>query len=205
MTKAVQTAKRAALLLLVLLLLISAGLMTEPLTEPPAEEAYPLLYREEVMAASLAYDVPEELIYAVIYAESSFDPTAESADGARGLMQMVEKTFKELTGPTHLNEDLSFDSLFLPDVSIRYGTYYLRYLYDLFESDWTCAVAAYNGGLGNVRKWLKDPACVDVTGKLTYIPFEETRLYVAKVERTRAMYRILYFHSNQSNQQGETT
>ncbi len=201
MTRAVRRARRVLLLLLLLLLKVSAGIFSTPQAPLRSESAYPLLYRQEVMAASLAYEVPEELIYAVIAAESSFDPTAESVDGARGLMQMIEPTFRELTGPQYLNENRSFDDLFLPEVSIRYGAYYLRYLYDLFDGDWTCAVAAYNGGLGNVRKWLKDPACVDVMGKLTYIPFAETRAYVAKVERTRAMYRILYF----TPQEGETT
>ena len=188
------------LVLLILVLSIAIGLFTDRLWNAVDEANHPLPYREDVAKYSLEYGVPEPLIYAVIKTESGFDPLAESSVGARGLMQMMEPTFAEMTGEKYLGEHLPFDSLFIPEVSIRYGTYYLKYLYDMFEN-WHHVIAAYNGGLGNVRKWLKDPAYSDGQGNLTYIPFDETRSYVEKVEEAWDMYEKLYF----TPEQGENT
>ncbi len=175
------------------ILVLSVGLLGLAGSHRLDELLYPLPHREAVMACALSYDLPESLIYAVIKAESDFDPLAVSEDGARGLMQMMEPTFSEMTGKKYLNEHLSFDALFVPEVSIRYGSYYLRYLSDLFGGDLICTLAAYNGGLGNVRKWLADPAYSDGAGHLTSIPFPETRAYVERVTEYAAMYEKLYF------------
>ncbi len=193
--------KRTLSVLLIILLAIGAGLFCDRIWVAIEESTHPLPYRETVMAYSLEYEVPEPLIYAVIKTESGFDPLAESSVGARGLMQMMEPTFLEMTGEKYLKEYLSFSDLYTPEVSIRYGVYYLRYLYDMF-GNWHSTLAAYNGGLGNVRKWLKDPEYSDGQGNLTYIPFDETRSYVEKVEKAMEVYEKLYFTT--SNEQGET-
>ena len=127
----------------------------------------------------------------MIKVESDFDPKAQSSAGALGLMQMMPDTFKELTDD-FLCEHLPFEALTDAEVSIRYGTYYLAYLYRYFDYNWHHAIAAYNGGMGNVTKWLKDPDCVDDEGNLTHIPFSETRSYVSKVEKARAFYAEQY-------------
>ena len=88
-------------------------------------------------------------------------------------------------------DDYSNDALFDPEINIMLGCYYLRWLLDRYE-DTDTALAAYNGGLGNVDKWLSDNACVDETGKLVNIPFRETRNYVIKVKASAEMYKKLY-------------
>lgn len=192
-----QKAKRIFSVCLILALALLIGIFSNRLWTAIDENSHPLAYWESVETYSERYGVPQEIIYAVIKTESGFEPKAESSKGARGLMQMTEPTFAEMTGPLYLNENLGFDALLTPDVSIRYGTYYLKYLYDMFGQNWNCALAAYNGGLGNVRKWLKDPQYSDLQGNLTYIPFEETRNYVEKVEQAREMYLKLYFTPEQ--------
>ncbi len=187
-----KTFKRCLCVLLILALAIAAGLISNQIWLAIEESTHPIPYRDTVMRYSLEYEVPEHIIYAVMKTESGFDPDAVSSVGARGLMQMMKPTFEELTGDRYLREYLSFDDLFTPEVSIRYGVYYLRYLYDMF-GDWHCVLAAYNGGLGNVRKWLSDPDCADAEGNLTYIPFDETRSYVYKVEEAMDVYWDLYF------------
>ncbi len=193
-----KTLKRFGSVLLILVLAISVGLISNRIWLAIEEANHPTPYREEVMRYSLEYGVPEHIAYAVMKTESGFDPSAVSSVGARGLMQMMEETFVEMTGPLYLNEGLSFDDLFTPEVSIRYGMFYLRYLYDMF-GNWRSALAAYNGGLGNVRKWLSNPEYTDGEGNLTYIPFDETRSYVFKVEKAMDVYYKLYF----SPQKGE--
>lgn len=190
-----RTFKRCLCVLLILALSLSVGLICNQVWLAIKKASHPTPYGETVALCSAEFGVPESVVYAVIKTESDFDPLAVSSVGARGLMQMMESTFDDVRrelGQTH-----TYDDLFTPEISIRYGTYYLRYLYDMFGS-WHLAFAAYNGGLGNVKRWLADPECTDGEGNLSYIPFEETRSYVYKVEKSVDAYEALYY----SNQQG---
>ena len=103
---------------------------------------------------------------------------------------IIPSTFKWLTNDIlfeHLNEGMLFD----PETNIRYGTYYLSYLYDRY-GDWELALAAYNGGPGNVDKWLEDDAYADGKGGLQKIPFKETRQFVSRVSKAWEKYDKLY-------------
>ena len=170
---------------------------TDLFMDKTEENLYPQKYGEYVTEYSVKYNVPEYVIYAVIKTESDFEPTAVSSVGAMGLMQMMPDTFLWLTGSEHLDEDLPKEALFLPDVSIRYGTYYLDYLYKKFDRNWDNAFAAYNGGEGNVSKWLSDPQYSDGEGGLKEIPFKETRNYVKKVNSAIDKYKELYYEANE--------
>ena len=156
------------------------------------ENTHPLKYTDLVLKYSDEYGVPETLIYAVIKVESGFEPLAQSSAGAIGLMQMMPSTFEWLSGEEHFGEYLPALSLNQPDISIRYGTYYLYYLYQKF-GNWNTVLAAYNAGEGNVTKWLAVPEHSDGQGGLTYIPFDETRSYVSKVNSAIEMYQKLYY------------
>ena len=81
-------------------------------------------------------------------------------------------------------------------MNIRYGTYYLQYLYRKFDYNWDTVFAAYNGGEGNVSKWLGDEEYSDGEGNLTDIPFPETKAYVTKVNRAIDTYKDLYYEPN---------
>ena len=85
----------------------------------------------------------------------------------------------------------AFD-IYDPDTNIRYGVWYLSYLYGRFDS-WDNAFAAYNAGPGNVSKWLKDSEYSSDGETLSYIPFKETRNYVVKVNRAIEVYDRLYY------------
>lgn len=152
-------------------------------------------YPELVTKYASEYGIPEYVVYAVIKVESHFDPNALSSAGARGMMQMLPSTFDWLTSSEHLGEHLSANDLYDPDVSIRYGTYYLKYLYSKFNYNWDTALAAYNGGEGNVAKWLADPKYSDGNGNITDFPddFDETRNYVKKVNDAIRSYKKLYY------------
>jgi soluble lytic murein transglycosylase-like protein len=105
-------------------------------------------------------DLPPELVAAVVQQESKFSPTARSGAGAIGLMQLIPKTGRWLGARDLTN----------PAQNIQAGAKYLRYLHDRFGGDAEKAIAAYNAGEGNVRRFNGIP------------PFRETRDYVARVK-----------------------
>ena len=117
------------------------------------------------------------MILAVIRAESSFDPNAVSRVGAKGLMQLMPDTFSWLCKEA-LNEPHNAQKIEDPATNVRYGTYYLSYLYEKFGS-WRVALAAYNAGEGRAKEWLNDPT-LTLDGTLRRIPFPETAAYVKK-------------------------
>lgn len=147
-------------------------------------------YAELVEKYSEKYDVPEHIIWSVMKAESGFDYKAVSSAGAIGLMQMMPETFEDLTD-NHLKEYFESGMLFDAETNIRYGTYYLSYLYKRY-GDWSVVFAAYNAGLGNVNGWLEDSKYSSDGKTLDKIPFKETREYVSKVDRYTKKYDKLY-------------
>ena len=154
----------------------------------------PKEYAPFVEKYSAEYGVPEDMIYAVIKTESSFDSSAVSNKGAVGLMQMLPETFEWLTKDI-LRDHLGAGMLYDPETNIKYGTYYLSRLYNRF-GDWDTALAAYNGGEGNVSEWLADSRYSTDGQKLIIdnIPkeFNETKNYVKKVNKALEKYKTLY-------------
>ena len=186
---------RKRIIVIILIIAIAAGLAfaTDGILNLSNKISHPREYEEYVTKYSKEYGIPEYIIYAVIKTESDFEPSAESSAGARGLMQMMPETFLWLTGSEHLNENLKADALYDPEVSIKYGVYYLRYLYRKFDYNWDNAFAAYNAGEGNVKTWLSSSEYSDGEGGLRKIPFSETKNYVKKVNKNIKSYKKLYY------------
>lgn len=150
---------------------------------------YPQKFSDIVEKEAAAYNLEESLVYAVIKAESDFDPNAESAVGALGLMQMMPETFTWMQ--THVAGEFDAEALYDPEINIRFGCALLRLLLDEFGNVET-AVCAYNAGIGNVTTWLSN-AEYSADGKtLSEIPFGETRHYLQKVMRNKEKYEALY-------------
>jgi soluble lytic murein transglycosylase-like protein len=114
---------------------------------------------DEIDRAAKIYNIPAELIRAVIAAESAGDTSAISHKGAVGLMQLMPQT----AGQMYVEDPVD------PAQNILGGTRYLRQLANDFAGDMVLVLAAYNAGPDAVRKYKGVP------------PFEETRLYVKKV------------------------
>ena len=181
---------RAAVIVFLAVAAIGLGFFADFLITCFEKQAYPREYAEYVETYAEQYGVPETMIFAVIRTESGFDSGAVSHAGAVGLMQIMPDTFAWLTNEMlfdHLDEGMLYD----PETNIKYGTYYLSRLYDRY-GDWELALAAYNGGQGNVDEWLEDSAYADGEGGLKEIPFRETRQYVKKALKARDVYERLY-------------
>jgi len=153
---------------------------------------YPAAYPGLVGAAAARYDIDPMLSLAVMREESHFREETVSVADARGLMQIIPPTGEWLAtkvfGPARFDITL----LFRPGVNIELGAYYLRYLLDKFDGNAVLAIAAYNWGEGNLRKWLKNSPPGDLDVFIESIPADETRRYVKKVIRSYAVYHSLY-------------
>lgn len=151
---------------------------------------YPIKYEHFVEKYSEKYGLDKYLVYAVMRTESRFDKFAVSNVGAKGLMQITDETGNDCSNRLKIS-GYSDDALFDPEINIEIGCYYLNVLLDKYGNV-NNALAAYNGGPGNVDNWLADPSCVDGNGNLVNIPFKETKNYVARVNEAREMYKSIY-------------
>ena len=147
------------------------------------------LYVQTALSAAADFNVPPSLVLAVIRTESDFRPNAVSEAGACGLMQLMPETFSFLQ-ESAFDEQLDDNAIFDPAVNIRYGTYYLSYLFAKF-GNWFTALAAYNAGEGRVAEWLTD-AELAPGGRLKSIPFPETAEYVQSALTHYSAYREKY-------------
>ena len=129
----------------------------------------------------------ENLVYSVIKVESKFRKDAVSHKGAKGLMQISDITREWAKEEMNLGDIDIFD----PKTNIKIGCWYLNKLYKEFGR-LDLVIAAYNGGSGNVNKWLSDYSYSKDGKSLDLIPFEETSMYVKKVTKNYKMYNKLY-------------
>jgi soluble lytic murein transglycosylase len=136
---------------------------------------YPLRYEHIVRGHAENYRLDPALLAAVIYQESKFEADARSDSGAVGLMQLLPDTAKGIATRTG-GSAFRVDDLLDPELNVRYGSWYLRHLLDKYGSEQK-ALAAYNGGQGNVDRGITYP---------------ETRHYVERVRKLRRIYRDAY-------------
>ncbi|CAM4067023.1 lytic transglycosylase domain-containing protein [Paenibacillus alkaliterrae] len=180
--------KKRVLLLLLLGLITILFLKSDWL----ATWMYPVYYKEDIRASASNYGVEPHLVAAVIRSETNYRTGLDSKKGALGLMQIMPDTadwvvqragFKEVT------EDMLRHRA---DVSIEIGSWYLNSLIHQFDKNSIAAVAAYNAGPGNVRKWLDTGVWDGKLENVQKIPFGETRHYVQRVIYYYNKYKALY-------------
>jgi len=149
------------------------------------ELTLPLRHEDIIRQQAAAKNLDPALLAGVIYAESKFEDRTSEA-GARGLMQLTPSTAEYIA---HLSGGTAFNinDLSTPQVNISYGAFYLRYLLNRYNGNLALALAAYNGGEGNVDKWLREGR-----SRVSQIPFPETRAYIKRVLDARAAYARTY-------------
>ena len=167
---------------------IAAGV--GPLGDAFREITLPLRHDDIIRQQARDKDLDPALIAAVIYEESKFRDQTSSA-GAKGLMQLLPDTAKFIARKSG-GTAFELRDLANPDINIRYGSWYLRYLLDQHGGNVALAVAAYNAGEGNVDSWVRAAGGPDRFVVDRDIPFPETRDYVEDVLDRRGEYRRHY-------------
>ncbi len=152
---------------------------------------YPLEYEHHILNYSSKYDLDPNLVAAVIMVESSFRKEAVSPKEARGLMQITPDTGRWIADKLNF-QAFDKDMLFDPDTNIEFGCWYINNLRQQFGEDITLILAAYNGGRGNVVKWLSNRQYSNDGITLQQIPYTETRNFVEKVLKYYVKYKELY-------------
>jgi len=163
---------------LVVLVCITAVLLMAlpPLAREADRLLYPRKYSRQVEQWAAEYELDPLLVYAFIRTESGFDPAATSSVEARGLMQMTEETFIWLRSKIAPDEGLTFDELYDPDVSIRFGCYYIH-----------LCMERYGGGGG-----YNPPPPPSDGQTLKGFPYNQMHHYVEKITASYAVYTRLY-------------
>jgi soluble lytic murein transglycosylase len=183
--------RRLAVVGAVLVAALVGALLAMPIAKKAVNElTLPLAHADIIRQQAADKHLPPELIAAVIYAETKFDPRTSSA-GAEGLMQILPQTAEFLAHRSGAQTFTTAD-LATPQVNIAYGSYYLRYLLDEYGGSKTLALAAYNGGEANVNRWRAEAKAAHHAFTASDIPFPETRAYVSKVLSAAHRYRSTY-------------
>jgi soluble lytic murein transglycosylase len=149
-----------------------------------------------IVNVPVAHSQTWTLAHAIMRQESQFDRAAVSHAGARGLMQLMPGTARETSGKISMAyrpDALTIDT----DYNIALGATYIERMLDYYDGSYPLAIAAYNGGPGNVNKWLRaygDPrtGSIDMMDWIEKIPLSETRDYVYRVLENAVMYDHLH-------------
>ena len=174
--------KKIIIWLIVLILLLAEG------KSVIKKYIYPQKYHSLVKQYSAQYDLDPYLVLAVIKTESNFNENVESNKGAKGLMQIMDSTAKEIAKKNNI--ELTDENILDPEINIEIGTIYLSQLIEKYNSV-ELAIAAYNAGHGNVDKWISQDTLKEDGTDAENIPFKETNMYVRKVMRDWKIYKSI--------------
>lgn len=153
---------------------------------------YPRAYWDEVERMAREARLDPYLLLAVARQESTFRASVSSSAGAQGVMQLMPATARWLAEKEPAVSPEHASNLDDPSSSLRLGAHYLARMLAQFDGNLAHALAAYNGGPGNVRKWLRAQPGLEPERFIETIPFGETRTYVKRVLGNYAAYRSLY-------------
>jgi len=158
------------------------------------ELRFPLSYADKIHENSKQQNLNPAILFGLVRRESAFNKNAYSPAGARGLMQIMPSTGRLVA--RSLNERWrGNDSLYNPEINIKYGSYYYQKLLKKFDGNYAIALAAYNAGPQRVKKWLPETETLPADIWIETIPYKETREYVINV----LAYALIYQQRAQSN------
>lgn len=152
---------------------------------------YPTKYSEYVYKYAKEYELDPLLIFAIIKAESNFNPNVVSSSNAIGLMQLMDATAEELARKIDV-EFMKKSSLYNPDLNIRLGTKYFSDLLKEYNGNKLLALTAYNAGKGTLKRWIEQGVIKEDGSDIENIPYKETNNYVRKIVRDYKIYQELY-------------
>jgi soluble lytic murein transglycosylase len=149
-------------------------------------------FGELILLEAFNYDLNGLFVYSVARWESGlFNVFATSYADARGLMQVIPSTGREIAGRLGWPANYTDADLYRPIVSMRFGAFYLAQQRDYFDGDLYATLAAYNAGAGNATIW-KELAPDDPDLYLEVIRLTQPHLYIRRIYESYAIYRSLY-------------
>jgi len=152
---------------------------------------YPIEYAGTIRDAARSNGVPAALVAGVIRQESAFDPRATSRVGARGLMQLMPATAREMTSRLGLRAPAA--GLYDPRYSIQLGSAYLRDLLHGFNGNVELALGGYNGGPNRIRRlWQQAGPGAELDAFVETLNLDESRDYIKRILVLADSYRQLY-------------
>lgn len=190
-----KSGKKNVKLLIIFLIIILLLILFGPIKiqNRILEMMYPREYENFVSLYSKEYNVDENLVYALIKAESNFNPDAVSGKSAKGLMQIVDETAMDVAKALSLNisQEELIERLNDIDLNINLGTKYISMLLEKYENI-ALALTAYNAGIGTVDNWIEKGTIKSDGSDVENIPYKETNQYVRKILRDYDIYQKLY-------------
>ena len=164
---------------------------------------FPLAFKDLFEKNAKKNQIPMHLLMALARQESSFHHEATSPVGAKGLMQLMPATAKQVAG----NNNISFDpvvGLYDARINIALGSLYFKKMLNRFNGNRILAIASYNAGPTRVSRWRKKTGgSIPFDAWIEVIPFNETRNYVQNVLAFSSIYAKKLNESEQmiSNQE----
>ncbi len=169
-------------------------LLSDFMSTPPDGEsyvkwelAYPNAYGPLVREAASRFNIPVELLFAVMREESAFNPVVVSRANAIGLTQLLVPTAERFARGMNLRVNAA--SLKNAQINVPIGARYLRYLLNSFEGSKVPAVASYNAGENRLVRWIKRHKELELDEFVELIPFDQTRHYTKRVMGSAFAYR----------------
>ena len=151
------------------------------------EMRFPLAYQDRVLEQARIQDLDPAWMYAIVRQESAFIADARSPAGALGLMQIMPGTGRRIG--RSLDKPLKNRRQLLDaDVSLEFGSTYLRTLLDQLDEHPVLAAAAYNAGIHRVERWRPLEHNMSADLWIESIPYRETREYVRRVTAYTTIY-----------------
>jgi len=145
---------------------------------------FPIAYENHINKYAKKADIDASWALAITRRESSFMADAHSSAGAKGLMQLMPQTAKQLA-----RRSVSTKYILKADNNIHLGTKYLKKLLDQYQGNAVLATASYNAGPHRVRKWISKLDNMPADIWIETIPFKETREYVKSVMAYQQIYQ----------------
>lgn len=139
--------------------------------------------------------IASEMALAIARRESEFDPVVQSPVGARGLMQIMPPTGRDLARDLGLSALHTTDRLIAdPDYNARLGATYLSQMAGRFDGNVVMMSAAYNAGPARPPRWMRDygdprTGAIDIVDWVEMVPFRETQNYIMRVTESLPVYR----------------
>lgn len=170
--------------------LLARNAMEDLAIKPPFDDlrwrlVYPLHYYDLVYKYKNTNN--PIILQSILKEESHFNQYAGSSVGAKGLMQLMDGTYKDVASAHSIIGDI-----YIPENNIRAGSYYYESLKKVLGSKDLYAISAYNGGIGSVTTWFSKLIYSDTDEFVEQIPYPETKNYVKKVLRTYWVYGNIY-------------